>query len=87
MQIPEVVARKLLSKHLPSSGWKEQPDRAVCQGLPNSSGKFLIIVMLQFAHLLNGSNRVVGNLAKRLTLPGAWTMLGGAQNVLSKGCL
>lgn len=37
-------------------------------GVPKSLSKFLIVVMLQFAHLLNGSNRVVGSLAKRLTL-------------------
>lgn len=87
MQIPEVVARKTLSKHLWSSGWREQPDGAVCQGLPDSSGKFRNVMMLQFAHLLNGSNRVVGHLARRGTLPGAWNMLADAWCVLNRGCL
>lgn len=71
VQIPAVVARKTLSKHLRSSGWEEQLDGAGFQWVPNSPGKFLNILVLQFAPLLTGSNKSCWQPRKVPTAAGA----------------
>lgn len=81
--------RWLLGRHWQSTyglPLERAAGRGCVSGVPNSPGKSLNMT-LQLAHLLNGSNRVVGNLAKHLTLPGAWNMLVDARYVLSKGGL